>query len=263
MTRAGRLTAETRAAATAFLRRRTAVFFTFLFPVIIVVIFGVVVQTQSTGRGLFAEPAGWYVPGYLAVVVLFTPLSRVGSEVARHRDGNRFEKLATTPLTRPEWLLAHALVNVAIIGLAAVLLLALVLAVTDAAFTPSVLLVPYLAVGVALFCGVGALLGRLAGSQDGVIAAANGVALPLLFLSPTFVTPDLLPAWFRPLLALSPLTYFVRGVRAATYETADALPTAGVGRGVVGTDPYLNLLVLVAVAAGTFAAGARALPRTD
>ncbi len=66
-------------------------FFTFFFPVIIVLIFGALVQTQPTGGGLFAEPPAYYVPGYLAVVVLFTPLSRVGRAVARHRDGNRFE----------------------------------------------------------------------------------------------------------------------------------------------------------------------------
>ncbi len=263
MSRPGRIAAETRAAWLAFARRRTAVFFTFFFPVIIILIFGALVRTDPTGGGLFAEPAGYYVAGYLAVVVLFTPLSRVGSEVARHRDGNRFEKLATTPLTRAEWLLARTLVNVAVIGLAAVLILALVLAVTDAVFTPSGLVVPYLAVGVALFCGVGALLGRLASSQDGVIAAANGIAIPLLFLSPTFVTPDLLPAWFRPLVALSPLTYFVRGLRAATYPSDGALPTADVGVGLVGTDPVLNLAVLAAVAVVVFAAGARALPRTD
>ena len=122
MSRLGRLTAETRAASLAFLRRRTAVFFTFFFPLIIVVIFGVLVQTQPGGGGLFTEPPSFYAPGYLAVVVLFTPLSRVGSEVARHRDGNRFEKLATTPLTRTEWLLAQTLVAIVVIGAAALLI---------------------------------------------------------------------------------------------------------------------------------------------
>jgi ABC-2 type transport system permease protein len=263
VSRGGRLAAETRAAWYAFVRRRTAVFFTFFFPAIIILIFGALIRTDPTGGGLFTEPPGYYVAGYLAVVVLFTPLSRVGSEVARHRDGNRFEKLATTPLSRTEWLLARTLVNVAVIGLAAAIILVLVGAVTDADVAFSVLLVPYLAVAVALFCGVGALLGRLASSQDGVVAAANGIAIPLLFLSPTFVTPDLLPAWFRPLLALSPLSYFVRGVRAATYDPAGGLPTADVGGGLVGADPYLNLVVLAAVAVAVFAAGTRALPRTD
>lgn len=269
MSRVGRLRAETTAAWYGFTRRRTAVFFTFFFPAILILIFGALVGTDPTGGGLFAEPPGYYVAGYLAVVVLLTPLSRVGSEVARHRDGNRFEKLATTPLTRPEWLLAQTLVNVVVIGLASLLILVLVVLVTDAAFRFSVLLVPYVAVGVALFCGVGALLGRLADSQDGVIAAANGVGIPLLFLSETFVPPALLPEWFVPFLELSPLTYFARGVRAATYPAhgggpADAAAGApGGAAGLVGTDPVLNLLVLGVLAVGFFLAGAYALPRTD
>jgi ABC-2 type transport system permease protein len=263
VSRLGRIAAETTAAWRAFTRRRTAVFFTFFFPVIIILIFGVLVQTGSAGGGLFAEPPGYYVAGYLAVVVLFTPLSRVGSEVARHRDGNRFEKLATTPLTRAEWLLAQTLVNVAVIGLASLLILGLILAVTDAVFTFSLLLVAYIALAVALFCGFGALLGRVADSQDGVVAASNGVAIPLLFLSETFVPPELLPEWFVPLLNLSPLTYFARGIRAATFQPPGTLATWRGNGAIVGHDPYLNLAVLAALAVVFFAIGAYALPQTD
>ncbi len=244
-----RIRAETTAAFQSFVRRRTAVFFTFFFPVIIILIFGALVQTQPTSGGLFAQPPAYYVPGYLAVVVLFTPLSRVGSTVARHREGNRFEKLATTPLSRVEWLLAHTLVNVGIIGVASLIILALVVTVTDATIALSWLLVPFIALGVALFCGLGALLGSVAGSQDGVIAASNTIALPLLFLSETFITPSLLPAWFRPALDLSPLSYFARGVRAATMG-----PTA---------DAYGNLLVLCVLTLLFLGAGAIALPQTD
>ncbi|WP_284008838.1 ABC transporter permease [Haloarcula pelagica] len=246
MSRFGRLRSETHAATLAFLRRRTAVFFTFFFPVIIVVIFGVLVQTRPGGGGLFTEPPSYYVPGYLAVVVLFTPLSRVGSEVARHRDGNRFEKLATTPLTRTEWLLAQTAVNVVVIGLAGLLLLFLMVGVTGASIRPSPLLLPFVALGVALFCGVGALIGSLASSQDGVISASNGIALPLLFLSETFVPPTLLPGWLP--TWLSPLTYFSRGVRAATTGTGDTL---------------VPFAILAACAALAFVVAARLLPRTD
>ncbi|TSD13922.1 ABC transporter permease [Haloglomus irregulare] len=266
MSALGRVGSETTAATKAFLRRRTAVFFTFFFPAILVLIFGVLVQAQPTGGGLFTEPAGYYVPGYLAVVVLFTPLSRVGSEVARHREGNRFEKLATTPLSRAEWLLAQTLVNVAIIGAAAVLILGLVVALTGAAgsLTPSLLVLPFIALAVALFCGLGAVLGRVADSQDGVVAAANGIALPLLFLSETFVPPDLLPAWFDPLRFLSPLTYFARGVREATYRPPGVIASFTPGGNVLEAGgPLLELGVLAALAVLFFVAGAYAIPDTD
>ncbi len=260
MTAVGRISAATLAGWRSFLRRRTAVFFTFLFPAIIVLIFGVLVETGAGGGGLFAEPPAWYVPGYLAVVVLFTPLSRIGSEVARHRDGNRFEKLATTPLTRPEWLLAQTLVNVVVIGLAALLVLALLVGLTGASIPvgpQSLLVVPFVVLGVTVFCGVGALLGSLADSQDGVIAASNAVAIPLLFLSETFVPlsmlPDWLPTW------LSPLTYFSRGVRAVTFyaEGGETLATFN------APDPWLNLAILGIAAVALLGLGAMALPVTD
>ncbi|MFC6718011.1 ABC transporter permease [Natrialbaceae archaeon GCM10025810] len=257
MSRLGRVGAETGTGWRSFVRRRTAVFFTFFFPIILIVIFGALVRTDPTGGGLFAEPPGYYVPGYLAVVVLFTPLSRMGSEVSRHREGKRFEKLATTPLSRGEWLLAQTLVNAVIIGLASLLILGLVVLLTGAEIAFSPLLVPYVLVGVVCFCGVGALLGSYADSQDGAIAASNAIGLPLLFLSETFISLEQLPGWFEPLVNLSPLTYFARGVRAATYPDAAAQSLAGV-------DPSIaNLGILIVLAAVAFALGARSIPRTD
>jgi ABC-2 type transport system permease protein len=261
MSRFRRILATTRAGWHSFLRRRTAVFFTFFFPAIIVVIFGILVETQGVNGGLFTEPPGWYIAGYLAVIVLFTPLSRVGSEVARHRTGSQFEKLATTPLRRWEWLLAQTLVNTAVIGAASILLLGLVFAATEATVSLSAelaLVVPFVVIGVALFCAVGAILGSLAGSQDGVIAASNSIAIPLVFLSEAFVSRELLPDWLP--LELSPLTYFSRGVRSVTYTD----PVDGASRSVLSlATPYLELLVLTGFAVVGFVVAASLLPRTD
>ncbi|MFB6269785.1 MAG: ABC transporter permease, partial [Halobacterium sp.] len=227
MSRAGRIRAEATATYRTFLRRRTAVFFTFFFPVLLIAIFAGLVNTTTGEGGLFTEPTSYYVPAYLAVVVLFTPLSRIGSTVARFRDGNRFEKLSTTPLTRAEWLAAHTLVNVALIAAAsAVLLVALVL--TGASFALSPWLVVLVPAASVVFCGIGAVIGSLADGQDGAIATSNGVALPLLFLSETFVQPALFPAWFRPVVDLSPLVYFSRGVRAATTPGGDVVTNTAV-----------------------------------
>jgi ABC-2 type transport system permease protein len=245
VTRPGRTVAAARAAWKGFVRRRTAVFFTFFFPAILIVIFGALVGSQA--GGLFSEDPVYYVPGYLAVVVLFTPLSRVSSAVARHREGSRFEKLATTPLAPAEWLAAETLVNAALVGAASALVLALLAVLTDAAITLSVALLPAVGLGIVLFCGIGALLGSLADSQDGAIAASNGIGLPLIFLSETFVPPATLPEWFRPLVALSPLTYFARATRGAL--------TGG------GVDASMAILAALAVVA--FALGVYTLPWRD
>lgn len=262
MSRLGRLTAAVRADWHSFLRRRTAVFFTFFFPAIIVVIFGALVETQAGDGGLFAEPTEWYIAGYIAVVVLFTPLSRVGSEVARHRTTSQFEKLATTPLRRWEWLLAQTVVNTVVIGLAAVLLVGLLLGATGARPPLSaqlLLVVPFVVVGVALFCGIGAILGSVADSQDGVIAASNGLALPLLFLSEAFVSREMLPSWLP--LEVSPMTYLSRGLREVTYaEGADGTLFPGFWP---LPEASSSLLVLIGFAVVLFAVGARMLPQTD
>lgn len=213
MTRVRRIRAEAQAEWYAFTRRRTAVFFTFLFPVILLVIFGALVRTGTPG--LFGEPPEYYVPGYLAVVVLFTPLSRISSTVTRYRDGRRFEKLATTPLTPTEWLLAHTLINLLVVVLASLIVLVLAVLITNAAVTVTPWLAVTITLGTLVFCGFGAIIGRLAGSQDGAIAASNTIGLPLVFLSDTFVPPSMLPDWFIPLVDLSPLTYFARATRAS------------------------------------------------
>lgn len=247
-----RVRAESTAAWYSFFRRRTAVFFTFLFPALLVLIFGALIQTQSADGGLFAEPTEFYIAGYVATVVLFTPLSRVGSEVARHRENNRFEKLATTPLSRAEWLFAHTAVNVVVIGVASLLILLMVVGLTDATLplAPSLLvLLPFVAFTSALFCGVGALLGRISDSRDGAIAASNGIAFPLLFLSEAFVSGEMFPAWLLPILERSPVSYFARGVRAVTVDpTGSWLP---------------ELAVLIGLAVVSFTIGAYAIPRTD
>lgn len=262
MGRVTRIAATTKAGWNSFLRRRTAVFFTFFFPAIIVVIFGILVQTQSGDGGLFAEPPSWYIAGYIAVVVLFTPLSRVGSEVSRHRDGSQFEKLATTPLRRWEWLFAQTVVNTTVIGLASLLLLGLLVFGTDATLPITAqlwLVVPFIVLGTALFCAIGAILGSYTNSRDGVIAASNGLAVPLLFLSEAFVSAEMLPDWLP--LELSPMTYLTRGLRAVTY---DGSPEGGVVLAQYPSpDPYFDLVILALFATVSFVIAAYALPQTD
>ncbi|MDY6780720.1 MAG: ABC transporter permease, partial [Halobacteria archaeon] len=60
-----------------------------------------------------------------------------------------------------------------------------------------------------------------------------------------FVTPEMLPEFFETAVALLPLTYFSRGVRAATFTRQD---------------PTFELVVLTGVALVCFVAGVYSVP---
>ncbi len=222
--------------------------FTFIFPVLLVLIFGALIRTEPGEGGLFAEPAAYYLAGYLAVVVLFTPLSRISATTVRYREGNRFEKLASTPLTRSGWLFAHTVVTAVIVLISSLLILALIAALRIAPFPRAPAILPMIVLGVVLFAGIGAIIGRVAKTEDGAIAVANTIALPMLFLAETFVPPTMLPTWFLPIVAAMPLTYFTRGVRAA-------MENAGGWGG--------SFLVLAGLALLAFVLGALAIPEVE
>lgn len=243
MTRTGRLASEIVAEYRSFVRRRTALFFTFIFPLLIVVVYAAAIRA---GDGEFlGAPASYYLPGYLALVIVFAPLSRVAGSVPRDREADRFEKLATTPLQQWEWLLARVIVagGLAIIPGIAVLAIAVVL--TPVTLYPSPWLIPLGVAIVVTFAGVGAIIGRLADSEDGAIAVGNAIGFPIVFFSETLLPPEIIPSAVEPVLVVSPVTHFARGSRLA----------------LEGGHPEVDqLVVLLVVAVACFVIGARLLP---
>ena len=229
-----RISAESSASWKSFLRKRTAVFFTFLFPIILVSIFSFLVGTQN--NGLFSEEPAYYVASYISIVILFTPLSRMSMTVARGRDGSLFEKLSTTPLTQTEWLLAHSITIFKICLFSTLLVLIIASILTDFSFTIPLTLILFIFLGSFLFCNIGVILGSITKSQDGAITASNSVALPLLFLSDTFIPLNVFPNWFVPLISFSPLTPFSRSTREIFLSST--FPING----------FLSLLILTIIA---------------
>lgn len=243
MSRINRIRAAVTAEHKSFVRHRTALFFTFVFPVLIV---GAYVAAIRAGDGAFLDTeASFFLPGFLALVLVFTPLSRLDGSVPRDLAAGRLEKLATTPLSRVEWLLARTIVAGVLAGAMGVVLLAIAVVGTDVAVHLSPWLLPLAAAMVVTFAGIGAIIGRLADSEDGAIAVGNAIGFPLVFFSETLVPPDVVPDSVRPVIELSPVTHFARASRTAL---------AG------GTPAAAELAILGAVAIASFAIGAKLLP---
>lgn len=238
-----RLAAEVALEYRSFVRRRTALFFTVVFPVLVVVAFALAIRA---GDGeLFGTEAEYFLPGYVALLVVFTPLSRLSGSVPRDRAAGRLEKRATTPLRRWEWLLARIAIagGLALGPAVAVLLIGVWL--TPATAVPSPWLVPPAVAVLVTFAGVGVIIGRLSDSEDGAIAVANAIGFPIVFLSDTLLPPTVLPGWAEAVLVLSPVTHFARASRTALAGDVPAL---------------VSVAALLVVAVAAFLLGAMALP---
>jgi ABC-2 type transport system permease protein len=87
--------------------------------------------------------------------------------------------------------------------------------------------------------GLGLLLRR----EESVIAAANFIVLPLMFVSSILMAPQQMPHWMRLIASCNPVNWAVVAAREAEL--------AGTDWGLIGRD--LGLLAAVNVAAGAFA----------
>ena len=95
----------------------------------------------------------------------------------------------------------------------------------------------------AVFAGLGVILGLSVKSLESVGLANNFLIVPMSFLGATFFDPQTLPAAFKPVVYLMPLTYTSIGLRAAAY-----LP--------MSKFPWYSVPVLLVVAIGLAAVGA-------
>lgn len=243
MSRYGRIKAEALAEYRSFIRNRTALFFTFVFPVLIV---GAYVAMIRSGDGTFlGEHATYFLPGYLALVFVFTPLSRIDGSVPRDQAAGRLEKLSTTPLRPFEWLLARTIVALVLAAIPGAVILAIAVVATPATATLSGWVVLLCIALTVTFAGIGAVIGRIADSEDGAIAIGNAVGFPLVFFSETLVPVDVVPQSIQPALEISPVTHFARATRASMAEGQPVMET---------------VVLVVVVAVVSFYLGVKLLP---
>ncbi|MGF1429236.1 ABC transporter permease [Kitasatospora sp. LaBMicrA B282] len=235
--------AVTRATALAYLRDRTSVIFTFAFPLLFLVVFGLIFHGQRVDGGL--SYINYIAPGVLSWGIGNAAVFGVAFTLMHWRRDDLLRLIWRTPTPLGSVLGARYLVALGT-GLVQALLF-VVVALT--AFGLRVhsgwpLALPVLVLGTTAFAALGLLVGTFTDTPEAVAAVANCLMVPMAFLSGAFYPIDLMPGWLRALSRVLPLRYFDEGV-------TDAFG----GRGGVGT-PLLDCAALVgftvlfAVAAG-------------
>ncbi|HKW42763.1 MAG TPA: ABC transporter permease, partial [Thermoplasmata archaeon] len=178
--------------------------------------------------------------------ILTTPLFGMTSICAEYRSRKYFKLLATTKLTKPEWLAAKVVWHIILlfVSVALMFLTGIVVFGLKAVITPLAILL--IMAGTLEFTAMGMLLGIFVKDPETGAAVANAIGFPMMFLAGSFFPTDAMPAFLQVVARGLPLTYVNEGLRATMVFGNDGTAVT-------------YLIVTIGFAVVFFAAAARGL----
>jgi len=176
----------------------------------------------------------FFVPGIIAMAIMTSCLSGALNMNAELRQRGILRKLATTPITRTDWLLSNILYQLILAGASTASILLVAYTVFDVRLDFNGWLPLYIVLEVFAFVGIGMLLTPIAKEAESATAAGNAILFPMMFLSGTFFPVEMMPGFLQKVAKGLPLYYVNEGLRASMIfsDSMTALRYAGITGGV-------------------------------
>lgn len=228
-------------------RNPAAAFFTFIFPIMFLVIFASLNSGERIDFLGGLKYNQYYTPGIIAFGVISACYTNLAMTLSIRRDEGSLKRLRATPLPAAS-MFGGLLGNAAIIS---AILVALVTAIGMLFYGVTfpghyLALAAALLLGAACFCAIGVAVSSLIPNADAAPAVVNAVLFPLLFISGVFFPVD--PSSLLAKIAdYFPIRHFVNAVFAAF----DPRLPHGLTHGFAGRD--LLIVGVWAVGATVFA----------
>jgi ABC-2 type transport system permease protein len=174
----------------------------------------------------------FFVPGLIGMTLMTTGIFGAIGWNTRNRELGILKKLATTPLSKLEWIIGVVLFELVMCAISTVVILTVGVLVFDLRVLPSIYSIILIVAGAITFPGMGMVIARFVKETDSADAAANAITFPMMFLSGTFFPLEMMPEFLREIAKVLPLTYLSEGLRdsmvygnasSALYNTAIVL----------------------------------------
>ena len=223
---------ELRAQQLLFWRNREAAFFSFLFPILLLLLIGSVYGDEPI-EGVTAPT--FLLIGLLGYGVAANAFAGLAITLVVRREAGLLKRVRGTPLGAGTYLAAVIASTVVVIALQVVAQLLLGVYVLDAnwpdrwlAFAFAVLL------GAAAFAALGLAVTTVVRTAEGSSAVVNAIFLPMAFISGVFFSTEEMPAFLQAISEVLPLTYFLELIRASFVAGESFAPSAVAAVGVWG-----------------------------
>jgi ABC-2 type transport system permease protein len=167
----------------------------------------------------------FFIPGVIGMTLLTTGVFGAVNTNGRYRELKIIKKLATTPLSKIEWILGMVGYQMILATISLVVILSFGYALFGVTATLDIYTVGLVVAAALLFPGIGMVLANFVKEAESADAAANAITFPMMFLAGTFWPRETLPDIMKIIANFMPLTYVNDGLRDALIysEPAQAL----------------------------------------
>jgi ABC-2 type transport system permease protein len=202
-----------------YFRQGDSVFFTFLFPLVMLTIFSVAFSAQDFGPpGQEISAAAFYLPGMIAAGMLLSGLQNLAVDIAMERSDGTLKRFAGTPLPVMSYFIGK-IGQVFVTGVLQAALLILVAAVVFRVELPTqpekwLTFAWIFVLGVATSAVLGIALSGLPRSGKSATAVVIPIALVLQFISGVYLSFTILPVWLQNVASVFPLKWMAQGMRS-------------------------------------------------
>jgi len=203
-----------------YFRQTDGVFFTFLFPLMMLFLFSVIFSNTSFGRypdGSKVTSAAFYLPAMLAAGILLSGIQNMGTDIAAEKSDGTLKRLGGSPLPVLSYFIGKigqvfvtGILQAAIIILAAKLLFNVPLPTDPQRWLTFAWV---FVLGVTTCAVLGIALSALPRSGRSATAVIIPITLVLQFISGVYIGFSNLPSWLQSFASVFPLKWLAQGMR--------------------------------------------------
>ena len=197
-----------------FFRQRESVVFTLFFPVILLLVFGAVLDYDLGAGVSFTQ---YFMAGVIAAGILGASLQNMAIGIATERSDGTLKSLAGTPMPKSAYYVGK-IVQVHVVTLAIVVILLAIGSLAYGVDLPSgsdwLTFAWVTVLGSAACTLLGIAVSSLAKNGRSASAMVTPIALVLQFISGVFFLFSQVPNWLQTIAALFPLKWMAQGLRS-------------------------------------------------
>jgi ABC-2 type transport system permease protein len=197
-----------------FFRQRESVVFTLVFPVLLLVVFGAVLDYDLGSGVSFTQ---YFVAGVIAAGILGASLQNMAISIATERADGTLKSLYGTPMPRSAYFVGKVVQVLAVTVLIIAILLLVGVVFYDVELPSGADWLTFAwvtALGAAACTLLGIAVSSLARNGRSASATVTPIALVLQFISGVFFQFSQVPVWMQTVASLFPLKWMAQGLRS-------------------------------------------------